>query len=583
LKKLLLYIFSICFSVSVHAQYYFRGEIKNNKGEFLQNVKILVHSTHLLYYTGTEGGFGIPSPTLSDSITVCIEGYETKEILLNANDFAKIILKEVSNNPSRSRQRLISVTKDMGQSATFAPAQDEESYFSLVENEIVNAKKYPNTGFSLNVDKASYSNIRRFLNLKSEVPPDAVRIEELLNYFGLHYSEPDNNSIFKIESQVSDCPWNVKNKLLYLNINAHKLNLDKVPPCNLVFLLDASGSMDMPGKLPLIKAAFQMLVKNLRAEDTVSIVTYGGSVAIALRPTSGADKQKIIQAIEEIAPDGDTPGEAGIRTAYDVAEKSFNKNGSNRIILATDGDFNVGETSEAALNDLIAKERRTNVYLTCLGVGTGNFKDSKLETLAKKGNGNYAYLDNIGEAEKVLVKEMTQTFFVVANNVSLNVQFNPDIIKEYRLIGFDNKKDAIADSSGQLEGGEIGSGNSVMAVFEVTPTGVMNAPVLQQNIAQVSVKYNLCNDTLNNQIKYDCPNNYAPFKAIDKSYQFATALTMFGMKLRESKYIGTTQWSDIEAIATSSFDPTNYLQKEFLQLITIAKKVYGKKKKKYVE
>ena len=284
----------------------------------LQNVKVLVHSSHLLYYTGEEGGFGITSPTPTDSITVCIEGYETLAIKLNANTFAKIVLKDISANPSRNRIRLISVTKDMGQASTFTPAQNDESYFSIVENEIVDAKKYPNTGFSLNVDKASYSNIRRFLNLKSEVPPDAVRIEELLNYFGLHYTEPEHDKIFKVESQVTDCPWNAKNKLLYLNINARKLNLDKVPPCNLVFLLDASGSMDMPGKLPLIKAAFQMLVKNLRPIDTVSIVTYGGSVGIVLKPTGGADKQKIIQAIEEITADGDTPGEAGIRTAYDL-------------------------------------------------------------------------------------------------------------------------------------------------------------------------------------------------------------------------------------------------------------------------
>ena len=580
MKKLLLYFVSICFILHVHAQYYFRGEIKNTKNEALQNVKMLMHSTHLLYYTGSEGGFGISSTTLIDSITVCSEGYESQTVQLNANNYIKIILKEVSSNATRnSEQKLMSITKDRDQSSRLTWQEGDESYFSLVENEIVDAKRYPNTGFSLNVDKASYSNIRRFLTQKSEVPPDAVRIEELLNYFGLHYSEPDNNDIFKIESQVTDCPWDGANKLLYLNIDAHKLNLDKVPPCNLVFLLDASGSMDMPGKLPLIKAAFQMLVKNLRPIDTVSIVTYGGSVAIVLQPTSGAEKQKIIQAIEEIDADGDTPGEAAIRTAYQVAEKSFNKNGNNRIILATDGDFNVGETSEQGLDDLITKERQTNVYLTCLGVGTGNFKDSKLETLAKKGNGNYAYLDNIEEAEKVLVKEMTQTFFVVANNVFLNVKFNPDIVKEYRLIGFDNKRDAIADTTGELEGGEIGSGNSVMAIFEITPVNTITSAAMQQDVAQVSLKYNLCNDTLNKQVKYDCPNNYVAFKSIDKSYQFAAALTMFGMKLRQSKFIGNTDWAQIEAIATSSFDPNEYLQKEFLQLIAIAKKIYGKKKK----
>jgi Ca-activated chloride channel family protein len=325
-----------------------------------------------------------------------------------------------------------------------------------------------------------------------------------------------------------------------------------------------------------------MLVKNLRPIDTVTIVTYGGSVTVTLQPTSGAESQKIIQAIEEINADGDTPGEAAIRAAYATAEKSFIKNGNNRIILATDGDFNVGETTEQGLEDLISKERLTGVYLTCLGVGTGNFKDSKLEVLAKKGNGNYAYLDDIEEAEKVLVKEMTQTFFVVANNVFLNVQFNPDVIKEYRLIGFDNKRDAIADSTVELEGGEIGSGNSEMAIFEITPTADITT-LQQKDIAQVSLKYNLCNDTLNKIVNYNCPDNYTVFKNIDKGYQFATALTMFGMKLRQSKFIGNAEWTDIETIATNSFNPNEYLQKEFLQLIAVAKKIYGKKKKKYTE
>jgi Ca-activated chloride channel homolog len=582
LKKLLLYLISVFFILKASAQYYFRGEVRNIKKELLQNVKINVHSTHLLYYTGDEGGYGIISLVPTDSVSFCLEGYESQTVKLNADIYQKVVLQEVSSNSSRSRLQLVSITRDMDQSSKFRLYQGDESYFSLVENEIVNAKKYPNTGFSLNVDKASYSNIRRFLNLKSEVPPDAVRIEELLNYFGLHYSEPDNNQVFKIESQVTDCPWNEKNKLLYLNINARKLNLDKVPPCNLVFLIDASGSMDMPGKLPLIKAAFQMLVKNLRPIDTVSIITYGGSVTLWLQPTSGGDKQKIIQSIEEIDADGDTPGEAAIRSAYSEAKKTFIKNGNNRIILATDGDFNVGETSEEALEDLIEKERKSGVYLTCLGVGTGNFKDSKMEILAKKGNGNYAYLDNIAEAEKVLVKEMTQTFFVVANNVFLNVQFNPDAIKEYRLIGFDNKKDAIADSTGELEGGEVGSGHSEMAVFEITPTSDITK-MQQKDIAQVSLKYNLCNDTSAKLMYYNCPDNYTAFKNVDKAYQFATALTMFGMKLRQSKFIGNAEWSDIENIATSSLNPNEYLQKEFLQLILIAKKIYGKKKKKYTE
>jgi len=583
LKRFIIHIAFLCPFISVNAQYYLRGEVKDDKNQPLQNVKMLLYSTHLLYYSGVSGGFGITTDALNDSMQLSLDGYETKTIAIKSDQFQEISLKPISLNSSGNNLKLVSITKNLDKNSRFHLYEGDESYFSIIENDVVDANQYPSTSFALNIDKASYSNIRRFLNMHTDVPPDAVRIEELLNYFDLHYHEPDKDDVFKIESQVSDCPWNAKNKLLYLDINAHKINLDKVPPCNLVFLIDASGSMDMPNKLPLLKAAFQMLVKNLRAVDTVSIVIFGGDVSLWLPPTSGAEKQKIIQSIEEINADGDTPGQAAIEMAYKTAEKVFIKNGNNRVILATDGDFNVGETKEDALENLIIKERQSGVYLTCLGVGVGNYKDSKLEALAKKGNGNYAYLDDIREAEKVLVKEMTQTFFAVADNVFLNVQFNPQVIKQYRLIGFDNQRDAISDSTTQLEGGEIGSGNSLMAIFEVTPVSdrsIFLDTLSKNNIAQVSLKYDVCNAPLHREIEYTCPDNYAEFKSIDKEYQFGAALVMFGMKLRDSKYLGNADWTDIETIANNSYDSNDYLQKQFLQLIEEAKKIYGKRKKK---
>jgi len=341
--------------------------------------------------------------------------------------------------------------------------------------------------------------------------------------------------------------------------------------------------MDMPNRLPLVKAAFQMLIKNLRAKDTVSIVAYGGTVSVWLQPTSGVEKQKIIQSIEELTASGDTPGESAIRMAYNLAEHTFIKGGNNRVILATDGDFNVGEVSEKALEDLITKEKKTGVYLTCLGVGMGNFKDSKLETLAKRGNGNYAYLDNINEAEKVLVKEVTQTFYSVADDVFLNIHFNPDVIKDYRLIGFDNKREAIADSTGELEGGDIGSGNSVLAIFEITPLNEEGFiyGTSQKSPAQVSLKYDIPNTVGRKELNFSCPNNYIAFTDIDKEFQLGTAIAMFGMKLRASKFFPqSAEWTDIERIAYSAYDPSNYLQKQFLDLIASAKKIYVKKKKK---
>jgi len=583
LKKLIAYTLTCCLLLSASAQYYLRGEILNEKNIALQNVKLLLHSNRMVYYTGSSGGFGISTRLLSDSLTLIFDGYENKTIPVKADAYQTVTMKPLSSNASKYRKNLISITKDQTQSQKYSWFVSDESYFSLVENEEVNAMKFPNTAFSLNVNKASYSNIRRFLHMNSTVPPDAVRIEELLNYFNLHYKEPEPKDEFKIESQFSDCPWNEKSKLLFLNINARKLDLDKVPPSNLVFLIDASGSMDMPNRLPLVKAAFQMMVKNLRAVDTVSIVIYGGAVAVWLQPTSGEEKQKIIKSIEELTAQGDTPGESAIKLAYNVANSSFIKGGNNRVILATDGDFNVGETTEKALEELITFERQSGVYLTCLGVGMGNFKDSKLETLAKRGNGNYAYLDDIREAEKVLVKEVTQTFFAVADDVLLNVNFNKDVIKQYRLIGFDNKRDVIADTTGELNGGEIGSGNSVMAIFEVVPQTVEvsdSVTLMHHPIATIALNYMLnSNSKIHKEVKFNCLNNYQPFDMLDKDYQMATAITMFGMKLRQSKYLLNTDWNEIEAIALKAYNPGDYLQTEFTKLITIAKKVYPKKKK----
>jgi Ca-activated chloride channel homolog len=570
-------------ALHANAQYYLRGEVKDEKNQPLQNVRILLYSNRLLYYSGTSGGFGITTNALNDSVLVSLEGYETKVVKVKSDQWQDITLKVLASTVNRNRPKLISVTKDRQQSARFRWHLNDETYFQLVENEYVDAKKYPNTGFSLNVNKASYSNIRRFLNMQSTVPPDAVRTEELLNYFNLHYKEPEDKDLFNICSQLTTCPWSDDRYLLYLNINAKKIDIDKVPPGNFVFLIDASGSMDMPNRLPLLKAAFQMFVKNLRAKDTVSIVTYGGTVGIWLQPTSGAEKEKIIHSIEELEAMGDTPGEAAILTAYKLAESTFIKDGNNRVILATDGDFNVGLTSEKAMDDLITKERQTGVYLTCLGVGMGNFKDSKLETLAKRGNGNFAYLDDIKEAEKVLVKELTQTFYAVADDVYMNLQFNSDLVKEYRLIGFDNKKDAIADSSIELEGGEVGSGASVIAMFEIIPTDekLFSADVpLKNNIANMTMRYSLCNDSSHHTISYGCSNNFTDFKNIDKELQFGSALAMFGLKLKQSQYVKNIDWLDIENVATASYDPNNYLQTEFLQLIEKAKKVYSTKKSK---
>jgi Ca-activated chloride channel family protein len=582
LKKTLTYCLFCLVALPAFSQYYLRGDIKDEKNQPLQNAKIFLHSSRTIYYSGADGSFGLNVPKEYDSLSISLDGYEPQSIKVKSDVWQNIVLKTSASNTTKNKPHLISITKNLKQTSKFNWFISDETYFQLVENEFVNTTNYPNTGFSLNVNKASYSNVRRFINMQSPVPPDAVRIEEMVNYFNLHYQEPENGNVFKINSQLTSCPWNSSEQLLFLNINAKKLDLAKVPPSNFVFLIDVSGSMDMPNRLPLIKASFQMFVKNLRPIDTVSIVMYGGTVGIWLQPTSGAEKDKINRSIEELTAAGDTPGESAIRAAYELAEHTFIKGGNNRVILATDGDFNVGETSEKALDDLITKERQTGVYLTCLGVGMGNFKDSKLQTLAKKGNGNYAYLDDVREAEKVLVKELTQTFYSVADNVFMNVQFNPALVKEYRLIGFDNRKDAVQDSSSDLEGGEIGSGNSTLAVFEIMPTQQNILSKINQdqnNIAEINMRYTT-NDSVTKKLLYSVPQNYQQLDSVDRELKFATAVTMFGLKIKQSKYADNIDWPMIKAIAMSAADTSDYLQKEFLEQIDKATKIYAEKKRK---
>lgn len=583
MKKLVLYCFTILSYLPCTAQYYLRGDVKDEQNRPIQNVKIFLHSARRIFNTGVQGSFGIPVREQYDSLTCSLDGYESKTLRVKTDIWQSIVLKVSAAHATKNKQKLISVTKDMKQTSKYNWFVNDETYFQLVENQFVNSQKYPNTGFSLNVNKASYSNVRRFLNMNSTVPPDAVRVEEMVNYFNLHYTVPAPNQTFHIASQLSANPWNSKEQLLFLNISAKKLDLDKIPPGNFVFLIDVSGSMDMPNRLPLLKAAFQSFVKNLRAIDTMSIVMYGGTVGVWLQPTSGAEKDVISKSIEELTASGDTPGESAIRAAYKLAESTFIKGGNNRIILATDGDFNVGETSEKAMDDLITKMRQTGVYLTCLGVGMGNFKDSKLQTLAKKGNGNYAYLDDIQEAEKVLVQELTQTFYAVADDVLMNIQFNPAMVKEYRLIGFDNKREAIADEFNDLEGGEIGSGNSTLAIFQIVPTEqnqYTNTIGVQESIAELQLKYGACNDTSNLKMQYSVPNNFVTYEMLHKDLQFATVVSMFALKLKQSNYIEGIDWKTIVSLAQQAANKEDYLQNEFLTLLGKVQKIYPEKKKK---
>ena len=376
-------LFALLLAHASFSQYYLRGEVRDALNQPLQGVKINLFSKgEYPYYSGSSGAFGIPTSLRIDTITLAAKGYELLKTAVESAKYLVFTLKPTEIIASASHVRLSSFTKDLINNQRHSTNVSGESYSNTLENKFIETKQFPETGYAVNVDRACYSNIRRFLNTKTKPPVDAVRIEEMLNYFNFSTDSSQPTSTFTANTTLTSCPWNPKNQLMFINLKAKKINLDKTPPTNLVFLIDVSGSMDMPNRLPLVQSAFKLLVENLRSKDTVSIVTYGGIVSIPLQPTSGSEKLTIIQAIERLTSNGSTPGESAIRVAYKVAKLAFIKGGNNRVILATDGDFNVGQTSEEDLEDLVSQERKSGIYLTCLGVGMGNYKDCKVESLA---------------------------------------------------------------------------------------------------------------------------------------------------------------------------------------------------------
>jgi len=579
-----IFIVGLTLVKTVNAQFYIRGEVLNEKSEGLQNVKIIVHSTGLLYNSGSEGSFGILGANQTDSLSFYLEGYETFHIRVNTSNYVKVNLKMKAFTASLQHHALVSIAGDLDKGLNQKRTVGEETYSASLENRFISTQIYPSTSFVPNGNRASYSNIRRFINTNSIIPTDGVRIEEMLNYFNFTIKTPQPDSIFGLQNTLTNCPWTPENQLFFVQLNAKKVDLEKVPPSNLVFLIDVSGSMDMPNRLPLLKSSFQKLVQNLRAIDTLSIVVYGGVVGVMLPPTSGAEKTKILEAIEALTPEGNTPGEAGITQAYRLARNQFIKGGNNRIILATDGDFNVGQTTEKELDEMISREKNSGIYLTCLGVGMGNYKDSKIEILAKKGNGNFAYLDTEEEGEKVLVKEFTQTLYAVADDVFINIKFNPDFVKRYRLIGFDNKRKALEDSTSMLEGGEIGSGHTMTAIFEIEPT--QSSPLKSMNFvtntpfATTKIHYKLPQKKESKYSNFITTYNFEPYQTIPQELKFASSVALFGSILKQSDFTPNAKWEDLIKMIEESIDGNNLVQKQFLDLVIKAQKLYSPPKKK---
>ena len=460
-----------------------------------------------------------------------------------------------------------------------------ESYDRIVENPFLTAAANPLSTFSIDVDRASYSNVRRFINRAQRPPADAVRIEELVNYFHYAYPEPSGEHPFSITTEVGAAPWNPVHRLMRIGLKGRSVDLEDLPPSNLVFLLDVSGSMQSPDKLPLLKSAFLMLMNELRAEDRVAIVAYAGAAGLVLPSTPGDRTSDILAAIDALEAGGSTAGGEGIRLAYEVARENHIAGGNNRVILATDGDFNVGVSSDGELVRVIEDKREQGTFLTVLGFGTGNLKDAKMEKLADHGNGNYAYIDNLLEARKVLVTEMGGTLLTIAKDVKIQVEFNPARVHGYRLLGYENRMMRAEDfDDDKKDAGELGAGHTVTALYEIIPVGVETAVMIRGADSlryQAAGGYRLAaesDELVFVKLRYKEPDGETS-RRIDhlvadrtdeptRDFLFASAVAGFGMLLRDSEHSGSWTMADVLAIARRSVgEDANGYRTEFVGLV----------------
>ncbi len=463
-----------------------------------------------------------------------------------------------------------------------------EEYSRIYDNEFKDSKKDPLSTFSIDVDKASYSNVRRMLNQNQMPQPDAVRIEEMINYFSYNYPKPVNNQPFSITTEYTDCPWNKNHQLIHIGLQGKQIELDNLPANNLVFLLDVSGSMNTDDKLPLLKSGLRLLVEQMRPQDKVAIVVYAGAAGVVLPSTSGNQKEKIYDALEKLEAGGSTAGGEGIVLAYKTAKENFLIKGNNRIILATDGDFNVGVSGEGELTRLIEKQGEDGVFLSVLGFGTGNYKDSKMEQLADKGNGNYAYIDNILEAKKVLVKEMGGTLLTIAKDVKLQIEFNHAKVKAYRLVGYENRLLNNEDfNDDKKDAGELGSGHTVTAIYEIIPAGstelvasidnlkyqetTTHTETKSNEVMTIKFRYKEPKESTSQLITHIVLDKKTPFSTASENCKFASAVAQFGMLLRDSKFKGNSNFKTIIALAKEAKgkDDEGY-RAEFIKLVEMA-------------
>lgn len=467
--------------------------------------------------------------------------------------------------------------------------RNAETYKEIKENSFVAVAQQPVTTFSADIDRAAYANVRRIIGYGQIPPKDAVRIEEMVNYFDYDYPAPEEGSVspLRVSPELAPAPWNPNHLLLRIGLQAKKIDLAQAPPSNIVFLIDVSGSMDEENKLPLLQSSFKLLLGQLRPDDKVAIVTYANGTKVALPSTRVKDKEKIIKVLDNLYASGGTSGGRGIQLAYEQAQKSFIKNGNNRIILATDGDFNIGINNTTDLEKFIEKQRESGIYMSVLGFGIGNYRDDMAETIADKGNGNYAYIDNITEAKKVLVNELSGTLFAVAKDVKLQLEFNPKYVKEYKLIGYENRMLANEDfTNDKKDAGEIGAGHTVTALYELVPSDGKVAQSLRYQSQELNEK-GKGNELGFLKIRYKDPKvkdaksveiteplvfNKKALKETSTDYRFAASVAEFGILLRDNSNKANATYDQVIELAEGAIgkDPEGY-RKEFVRLVKSVK------------
>lgn len=578
-------------------------------GAAIPGVNVVLKGTSTGTVTKADGRYSITMQPVTGTLVFSFLGFSTQEIMIGARNVVDVTMKKdvkqlkevmvtgalqgiVKGHAAppaskRSNKAMGAIMYDMVASEPEQqPQWNTEDYSTINENIFRGALQNPLSTFSIDVDAASYSNMRRFIQNGQRPPIDAVRIEEMVNYFDYQYSQPQGEDPFAVYTEISSAPWNEKHKLVHIGLQGRKIPTENLAASNLVFLIDVSGSMDAPNKLPLLKASFKMLVEQLRQQDNVAIVVYAGAAGLVLPSTSGGDKKTILSALENLEAGGSTAGGAGIQLAYSIARQNFRQGGNNRVILATDGDFNVGESSNAGMERLIEQKRGSGIFLTVLGFGMGNYKDSKMEILADKGNGNYAYIDTILEAQKVLVNEFGGTMFTIAKDVKLQIEFNPAKVQAYRLIGYENRMLKSEDfNNDKKDAGELGSGHTVTALYEIIPQGVESefykiddlkyqktkvtaAANGSKELMTIKMRYKRPDSDVSELIVHTLNDSNTPLSKTSEDFRWSASVTAFGMLLRDSEYVKGFSYDQVLPLAQASRgeDKDGY-RAEFINLV----------------